>query len=165
MKAPAVVFVAIAFADDSVGIMQFVTRGYQSNGTVQFEREPTDANIGAEIMRSAFDEAKLPPKSWRRINAADVPSDRSYRDAWTDDGRAIVHDMPKARAIHLARLRKQRDARLAELDGPWMRATGQRDTAEADRVEAERQELRDLPSRIASALDAAETVDALKQVG
>lgn len=92
------------------------------------------------------------------------PVDRSYRNAWVDDGQAIVHDMPKARAIHLTRLRKQRDAALDALDGPWMRAMGQDNKAEAARIEAERQALRDMPVTLAPAIAAAATLDELKAV-
>jgi len=161
MRAPDVQFVAIIFADGSLGIMQFVVREFAQGGGVQLEREPTDEAIGIEIMRSAFDSE---PVSWRRISAGDVPREREFRSAWTDDGRVIVHDLSRARSIHLVRLRAERDERLRLLDSDWMRATGQRRAGEADGIEAQRQALRDMPTTLAPALSAAQTIAELKAI-
>lgn len=161
MRAPDTVFIAITFDDGSVGIMQFVTAEYNDKGLARWQRVATDEAIGVEIMRSAFEHV---PVSWKRISKDDVPTDRAYRDAWVESGGAITHDMPKARALHLTRLREKRDRRLAALDGPWMRAVGQGDKVEADRIETERQALRDLPQTLAPQLSAAQSVDELKLV-
>lgn len=96
----------------------------------------------------------------------DIPADRTFRNAWTlDPARPktpVGVDMPKARDIHMTRIREARAPEFARLDGEWMRATGQNDAAEAARIEAERQTLRDLPQTLD--LTAAATADELKAI-
>ncbi len=128
-------------------------------------RASTDEAVRDE-MRRAYPEYDLEgnrraqPVSHRRIADQHLPTDRTYRGAWRDDGAAIVHDMPKAREIHLRNLRAKRAAKLEQLDRDWMRATGQGKKQEADKLEQERQKLRDLPASIG--VDRANTVDELK---
>jgi hypothetical protein len=158
-------FIAIKFADGTVGIMGFVTAEYFADGkTIRWSKDPTADNIEAEIARTAFDIGKLPHAGWRFIDPKTLPADREFRNAWVDDGRAITHDMDKARALCIERLRLARNEKLDALDKDWMRASGQKDQAEADAVEAERQVLRDFPADIAAALDAAATVEDLKAI-
>jgi len=59
---------------------------------------PSDAEIAAELVR-----ASIAVASWRRIDASDVPADRTYRDAWTDDGKTISVDPTKQVAIDAER--------------------------------------------------------------
>lgn len=73
------------------------------------------------------------------------PQNRTFRNAWTLNGDKIDHDMPKARSIHMDRIREARDEKLKSLDNDWMKATGQNKKAEAEAVEAKRQWLRDIP--------------------
>lgn len=94
---------------------------------------------------------------------ADLPADRSFRDAWvrhTGPGPAATVDMAKARLIHMGRIRDARDAALKDKDVEWMRAMGAKDQTLADQVEAERQMLRDLPQTFN--LSVALTPDELK---
>ena len=105
--------------------------------------------------------------SWRRISLAEhnlFNADRLYRNALRDNAGVLAYDMPTARGLHLARLRRERDTQLDALDKDWMRATGQRDNAEANRIENSRQALRDMPTRIQPALDAARDINELQQV-
>ena len=73
----------------------------------------------------------------RITDESNLVSDRYFRAAWTDDkeGEQTDIDMPKARDIHMGKIRRARNTRLTELDkriyGP-----------EKDQ---ERQALRDLP--------------------
>lgn len=95
---------------------------------------------------------------------ADISPDRTFRNAWERDTSPspapIKTDMPKARNIHMDRIRKARNAKLKQLDGPWMRAMGQGNAAEATRIEAQRQSLRDMPQTFD--LTTAATPDELK---
>ena len=96
---------------------------------------------------------------------ADIPIDRTFRDAWERDlvgAVPIRTDMPQARMIHMGRIRAARDAKLKTLDGPWMRAIGQGNTTEAARIEAQRQTLRDIPQTLD--LTTAATPDDLKAI-
>ncbi len=93
MPAHKVQHVAITFEDGSVGIMQFVLTPRLPVGAVvpgydaeTEKREATDEAIQHEIDKSSFDSR---PVSWRRIKASDVPTDRTHRDSWKDDGKKI----------------------------------------------------------------------------
>lgn len=135
-------------------------------------RLPTDDNILSEVLR-AFAVGPQ-PTTMRVISEADVPADRTYRDALKDTGTALVHDVPKAREIQLARVRHRRVPKLEELDRAMMRAAGRKLVAEAAgdkkladdhtaymlEVEAQRQELRDLP--VTLKVEEAQTIDEIK---
>jgi len=128
-------------------------------------RKLTDAVILDELSR-AFPEKDLDgeprpqPVRFRRIRDAEVPPDRTYRGAWRDDGESIGHDIGQARKIHLDRIRRARLSRLDQLDRDWMRAVGRGDLDDANRIEADRQELRDLPATLD--VDGCRTTDELK---
>lgn len=162
--------IAIRMADGSVAIMAFLTVGrgcvlprgarWRDIENALWEREPTRGAVDREIA------AALPAGgviSWRLIDAAEVPSDRTFRDAWTDTDVGVIHDIEKAREIKRAQLRLERAPLLAELDAEWMRATGQKqDQTIIDAIEAQRQALRDAPADLR--IDAANTVEELKLV-
>jgi len=75
-----------------------------------------------------------------------IPLDRTFRDAWKQNATKIEVDMPKAREIHMKRIRIARDKKLAELDVNTMKALGRGDVEERNRVEMLKQTLRDLPA-------------------
>lgn len=102
--------------------------------------------------------------SIRKINKEEVPSDRTFRDSWQDEGNNISHNMNKAKEIHLKRLRERRNYLLSEKDKEWMKAVGQENKTEADKIEAERQALRDFPEILKPDLDAAKTIEELKLI-
>lgn len=92
---------------------------------------------------------------------AEIPSDRTYRDAWERGSAALVTvSMTKAKEIQRGRLRDARPAKFVDLDGKWMQAVAAGNDTEAARIEAERQVLRDLPQD--PAIAAAKTPDELK---
>jgi hypothetical protein len=90
-----------------------------------------------------------------------VPDDRAFRDAWELDQASVAVNMPKARAIHMDRIRRARDTELQALDVETMKAVGKGDDTERDRVETEKQKLRDIPRDFD--LEGYETPEALKQ--
>lgn len=154
--------ISITFADDSVGVMSFVTVQFDKNGRPAWVREPTRAAVDEEIARSEFGLGKKPIKGWRIISAPDVPADRSYRGAWKDDGKAIDHDMAKAREIHRDRLRRERGQVMPDLDAEYMKALESSDAARMAAIAARKQALRDAPAD--PRIEAAQTVEELKQV-
>lgn len=101
---------------------------------------------------------------WRRIEFSDQPAERDYRDAWTDAGKAIVHDMPKAREIHRECIRARRKPLLEALDVEYMRALERNGglDAEAGRIVARKQRLRDATDD--PRIEAAQTVEELRAV-
>jgi hypothetical protein len=76
------------------------------------------------------------------------PDDRSFRGAWQLKKGAVKVDMRTARQIHMDRIRRARNARLAERDIDSMRAIGSRDERLLAQTEAAKQGLRDVPQRL-----------------
>lgn len=161
------VIIAITRKDGGLSLMSLLVVGRGNvlpSGAAWLEdgwwaRPSTDAVVESEIAKANEPGSWV---SWRRLQPGDLQEDRTYRDAWIDTGAAIVHDMPKAREIHRKHLRARRAAAMADLDGQWMRATGQGKKADADAIEAERQKWRDAPAD--QRIDAAQTIEELKAV-
>lgn len=70
-----------------------------------------------------------------------LPSEEFF-DAWTHDGKEFGHDLEKARAIQLERIRAARAPKLAELDVVFMRALESGDAAAQAEVTQEKDKLR-----------------------
>lgn len=157
-------FIAITFADDTVGVMQFVVSQLLEDGREKWHREPSDENIEAEIKRSMFDADKLPIKGWTRIKPHEIPTDRTFRAAWRHGPEGFTHDLDHCRRIRLGRIREKRNADLAALDVETMRAVGAQDTKRMKEVEEQKQTLRDLPATLADTLAKADTPEAIAQV-
>jgi len=94
--------------------------------------------------------------AYRIVNDEDVPSDRTFRNAWKHD---LTVDFPKAQALTKDRLRIDRKPLLEAQDVLFQRAleTGKDATA----IVKEKQRLRDVTKLI----DTATTLDALKNMG
>jgi hypothetical protein len=92
------------------------------------------------------------------VTVADIPSDRTFRDAWVKVGGGVSHDMAKARDIAHDKRRKARAAEFAPLD---IEATI---PARAQAAEAARQVVRDKYAAIQNDIDAAADVAALKAI-
>ena len=89
------------------------------------------------------------------VNDEDIPSDRTFRNAWKHD---LTVDFPKAQALTKERLRLERKPLLEAQDVLFQRAleTGKDATA----IVKEKQRLRDVTKLV----DGATTLDALKGV-
>ena len=87
-----------------------------------------------------------------------VPTDRTFRGAWSFNGDAVEVDMAAAREIHKDNLRAERKPRLDQLDIDFMQALEA--GTSTTQIAADKQTLRDITddARIA----AATTPDALK---
>lgn len=164
MQSP-IVTVSISMSDNTVIIMHFIVKEYNPDGTIRWEREPTKQAIEFEVQRVCSVESDRKPTSWRIISLEQIPPDRTYRNAWTDDGKVISHDMGKVRNLHLEHLRRERAPLLEQKDKEWMRAVGRGKTEEANSIEAQRQALRDLPDTIARDLERAKTPEEVKGIG
>lgn len=86
------------------------------------------------------------------VDVSSIPSDRTFRGAWEkgDAVEPVKVNMPKARTIHMGRIRVSRDKRLNELD---KRKYG-------NEHDAERQTLRKIPQEFD--LSSANNPDELK---
>lgn len=100
------------------------------------------------------------------VPVAEVPSDRTYRNAWVADvvGRKVNHDMVKAREIHKDHMRRGRTPLLAALDVAYIKADekGPAGAAEKAQIAAQKAALRDVTA--AAGIAAATTPDELKGV-
>jgi len=96
------------------------------------------------------------------IDDAQMPADRTFRDAWKHTAGTIAVDMPKAREIQRSRMREARTPKLAALDVEYQRADEAGDSDRKKAVAARKQALRDVTKL--PAIDAAQTPDALKSV-
>jgi hypothetical protein len=157
-----VVRVAIRQADETLAVMEFsvINRGsilpsgaeWVDKAAGWWMREANPANIEQEINRAIFVPGQGgylqgPILGYRVMGEREESPKRGpYRGAYRDRGGRLEVDMPAARELHRERLRVRRPARMQELDGEWMRATGQGKTGDALAVEAKRQVLRDLPA-------------------
>lgn len=94
------------------------------------------------------------------VDETDLPTDRTFRDAWRQSGEAVTHDMPKCREIHRERLRAARVPLLAKLDVDFLRAVESGDTQKQTDIAAEKQVLRDIT--VNPAIDSAKTPEELK---
>ena len=90
------------------------------------------------------------------IDEAAVPKDRTFRDGWKVGIGKVEHDMTKCKAIAHQRRRARRADEFAPLD---VEATI---PARAAQAEAKRQVIRDKYAVMQQAIDAAQTVEALK---
>ena len=99
-------------------------------------------------------------KSYSIVEDAQVPTDRSFRDAWALSDGSIQVEMTKAKDLMRDKIREVRKDLLAAEDVAFMRAV---ETADADAQTASaarKQALRDAP--LASAISNASDVAALK---
>lgn len=136
---------AITMNDGSVAVMQTV-------GDVKCEDE---------IVKWPERE-RLKAVAWTEIDPSSIPGDRTYRNAWRLEGKAIGHDMTKAREIHRFKMRRARADLLAKADVEYMRADEAGDAAAKARTAAHKQALRDVTAD--PAIEAAATIEELKAV-
>ena len=92
-----------------------------------------------------------------------IPSDRTVRNAWVQQGKAVITDMTKARIIHTQRIREKRDKKLEVLDKDTMRFLN--DPQKRADIETQKQALRDLPQNLMADIQNAMSPETLKQVG
>lgn len=114
----------------------------------------------AEAEQRAWDRLPKDAINPRWADASELPTDRTFRNAWKDTGK-IEHDLGKCREITKARLRAERAPKLAALDVAFMRSVETGDAkAQAD-IAAQKQVLRDVTAQVDS-VDDLETLKAIK---
>ena len=94
--------------------------------------------------------------SYEIVDDSQIPSDRSFRDAWKQNSKTIETDMAKAKEIHKANIRNARIPKLAELDIEFQQAL--ETSVSTTDIVSKKQALRDAPadSAIEAATDEAE---------
>ena len=93
------------------------------------------------------------------VDAADVPSDRTFRGAWKKQGTKVEHDMAKAKLIAHDKRRAARAAEFAPLDEVIAKQIPGKSATEA---EAGRQVIRVKYDAMQTAIDAATNIVELK---
>lgn len=106
----------------------------------------------------------VPPgaSSVQVVEESQIPSDRTFRDAWTAGAGKVDHDMAKCREIHRNRLRWARTPLLAALDIEYQRADENGDGVAKAVIAAKKQALRDVTKD--PAIEEAKTPEALAAV-
>jgi hypothetical protein len=130
-------------------------------------RDATPVLIQMEVQRACpefgWDETGQPHRlprvlSWTVIDQEAVPKDTTYRDAWALEGTSIVHDMAKARAIHVARVQEEITTKLWVLDRQLDTKPGRTDP----QIEKKVQDLRAAFDTVPTLAAGATTVEELK---
>jgi hypothetical protein len=93
------------------------------------------------------------------VDAADIPSDRYFRNAWVMGDCCVEHDLDKCKEIGHDHRRQQRAEEFAPYDEVIMKQIPGVDAAEA---EARRQEIRDKYALIQDVIEGASTPDEIK---
>jgi len=128
-------------------------------------KDVTDDDIERELGRTTWEQGvslKDVSTGWKRIEAGDIPADRTFRNAWRHDAEnGFGVDMPKAREIHRARLREKRAPLLAALDIDYQRADETGDTKLKKTIAAKKKALRDATDD--ASIEAAATPEELAQ--
>jgi len=97
-------------------------------------------------------------KPFEIIEDSEIPTDRTFRDAWKKDAKKVSVDMPKARNIHMDRIREEREKKLKEID---IDINKREDTGiDTTDMRKKRQDLRDIPQKFV--LSGYKTPDELK---
>jgi len=109
--------VVVKKTDGSVAVMTFTAKYAQA------AEHDVDAVVSAEIAAwTPEDQASV--VSWRAVPDEAIPTDRTFRAAWTDTTKEPVVDidMTKARGVWKTKMRTARKPKLADLDTQFMRA-------------------------------------------
>lgn len=176
LRKPDVVTVAVTQAGGGLTIMRVVENEYApdpNDGTKRvlsrhFDITPAyiDSLIAKHVEGGNWS-GDTAPVGWRFVpnDFVDETTDRHFRDAWKDapgKNKPEVH-MPKAREIHIARLRKLRARALDTLDNEYMLADEAGDVQKKKEIAAKKQALRDITTH--PAIAAAQTPEELKLAG
>jgi len=113
------------------------------------QSEPNEAEVDAiaRVAKTIDAVTGVVDTPYRTVDPVEVESnpDNDFRNAWEDGGTAIQVNMSKARIIHMDKIRRVRNAELAKLDVPWMKAVEAGDALAQSTVATEKQILRDIP--------------------
>lgn len=97
--------------------------------------------------------------SYRKIAVDEVPADRTFRDAWVEEGGVIDHDLDKVKEIAHGMRRAAREAELKPLDDVIAKQIPGRSAQDA---EAARAAIRAKYAAAQVEIDAAKSVDEVR---
>lgn len=93
------------------------------------------------------------------VTTDEIPADRTFRNAWKIGDCCVEHDLPRCREIAHDRRRAARAEEFAPLDEQIAK---QIPGTDPQKVEAERQKIRDRYAAMQQEIDAAATPDEMK---
>lgn len=96
------------------------------------------------------------------VEDAQLPAERTFRNAWKQQGNAVTVDMPKAREIWRDKIRIARAPKFEPLDVAWFKAVEANDVVAMTDIKAKKKALRDAPAD--PRIEAAKTPEDLKKV-
>lgn len=100
-------------------------------------------------------------KFYEIVDKSIIPLDRTFRNAWEKQGVNIVENLSKARELAHDKRRKARSKEFAPYDDIVAKQITEKDKQAA---EVERQKIRDKYAALQVKMDAAKTVDELKNL-
>lgn len=153
-------------ADGSIGI---ISPAPNARGEILMEKEKRSKRgkvLSEAVYRAETDSEFLTriamldvpaDLEWRIVDVKSLPVDRTFRGAWTDDGKISVC-MAKARKIHMDNIRVKRHEKFVALGFPY-RLNASVEAILPDETRKELQRLRDIPQTVN--LENAKTVEEL----
>jgi len=83
--------------------------------------QPTDNGLKERSLEEIIDRSIPDDVFYVITDISQLPASREFRGAWHLKNNKIEHDLEKAKAIQLDRLRQARDRALVEMDGEQMK--------------------------------------------
>jgi hypothetical protein len=120
--------------------------------------EPEDFTE-ADAEQRAWDKLPADAINPRWVDAADIPEDRTFRNAWVAADKRVTHDMDKVKAIAHTMRRAKRAEEFAPLDEVIAK---QIPGKSAEAAEAARSAIRAKYDAVQTSIDAARDVDGVK---
>jgi len=120
---------------------------------------PTDEFLQTHTMEDVAAQVVPAGVPYAIVEDSEIPSDRFFRDAWAVNGSSIEVRLDKAKVIAHDRRRAAREKDFAPFDDIIAK---QIPGASAQQAEAERQKIRDKYAAMQTAIDAAQTPNAIK---
>ena len=147
--------IAVTMLDGTLKLVLWIT-----DNNAGIKREYSEAGVQASLDKYAWASQIA---SWRVVPESFHLPDRTFRNAWRDDGKKkAAVDMVHAREIHKDHLRHCREPVLTALDVEYQRADEAGDAAAKAAVAQRKQALRDITAH--PGITAAKTPDALKAI-
>lgn len=117
------------------------TRGLLASNGIVF-------NSDEEVLQFIINKDVPEGKEYRITDVSNLPQDRTFRNAWTDDNptETVDVDVEKAKEIKKDHLRELRKPLLEKLDIAYQRADESSDSDKKAEIAAQKQALRDVTS-------------------
>lgn len=131
-----------AFTQPEFRIMENLFAAIEA-GSIEFAE--SEEEFRARIMKRSVPAEAV---NVRSVDLGDIPTDREFREAWTDEYATPTIDvhMGKAREIVRENLRRERAPLLASLDAEYQKADETEDVKAKKAIAGQKQRLRDLPA-------------------